>query len=278
MNDVTIAFIGGGNMATALVGGMLSAVDAKALSVSEPSGARRRHLAERFPGIAVHADNAAAAATADIVFLATKPDVLPSVCNELRTAALTASRTFVSIAAGVRIAKLAGWLGPTAGVIRAMPNQPALVGQGLTALIADSAASERVQRTVDALFASTGDTLWLADESMMDACTALSGSGPAYFYRFMEILADYGERAGFTPADARRIAVTTALGAATLARDSDTDLADLRASVTSPGGTTAAALGVLDAADIHDILSQAIEAAVMRGQQLDAESSKESDD
>lgn len=269
MKTTGVAFIGGGNMAAALIDGIVSAGNGANVSVSEPDDARRSQLATRFTGAHVTADNAAAAAAADTVVLATKPDVLPLVCEELRAKTLTASRTFVSVAAGVRLARLATWLGPTGGLVRAMPNQPAAVGRGLTALVATKATSRAAALHVETLFSGAGDVIWLDDETQMNAATALSGSGPAYFYRLMEILTANAVDRGFDPATARRIAVATARGAAEVAATSEQPLAALRDQVTSPGGTTAAALHVLAEADIHAIFSRAIDAAIQRGDELD---------
>ena len=269
MKTAGVAFIGGGNMAAALIDGIVSAGNGAHVSVSEPDDARRNVLAARFTEAHVTADNAAAAAGADTVVLATKPDVLPLVCDELRAKALTASRTFVSVAAGVRLARLATWLGPTGGLVRAMPNQPAAVRQGLTALVATTATSRAAALHVETLFSGAGDVIWLDDETQMNASTALSGSGPAYFYRLMEILIDNAVDRGFDPATARRIAVATARGAAEVAATSEQPLDALRDQVTSPGGTTAAALHVLAEADIHAIFSRAIDAAINRGDELD---------
>ena len=269
MTTPSVAFIGGGNMAAALIDGIVSAGNGTRVSVSEPDDARRGLLATRFAGVDIAADNAAAAAAADTVVLATKPDVLPLVCEELRAKALTAARTFVSVAAGVRLARLAIWLGPTGGLVRAMPNQPAAVRCGLTALVATKETTRAAALQVEVLFNGAGDVIWLDDEAQMNASTALSGSGPAYFYRLMEILTANAVDRGFDPATARRIAVATARGAAEVAASSDETLDALRDQVTSPGGTTAAALQVLAEADIHAIFSRAIDAAIQRGDELD---------
>ena len=273
-----IAFVGGGNMAVALISGMLARDETLGIVVAEPAEQQRERLAGRFPGIALTDNNVAAVTAAKLVFLATKPDVLPTVCTELQDAALTLDRTFVSIAAGVRLANLARWLGPARALLRAMPNQPAQVGQGLTALVAAPNVPSTTRERVADLLSGAGDVLWLDDESRMNAITALSGSGPAYFYRLMEILADEARRCGFNADDARRIASATALGAARVAANTTTPLGALREAVTSPGGTTAAALDVLADADIHAIFSAAIDAAIERGKTLDATAGNASDD
>ncbi|MEM1261211.1 MAG: pyrroline-5-carboxylate reductase [Pseudomonadota bacterium] len=271
MMDQTIAFIGGGNMASALINGLVESTAPPAIAIAEPNREQRTRLRARFPSARVVAENVAAVATAETVVLATKPDTLPLVCRELATARLSESRGFVSVAAGVSLTRLRGWLGPTAGLIRAMPNQPATVKRGLCTLAGDPGNDANWNNAVTALFDATGSTLWLADESLMNASTAVSGSGPAYFFRFMEVLEDYAQRAGFSAADARHLAVATAAGAAELASSTATPLSDLRAAVTSPGGTTAAALGVLDEAGFHAIFSKAIDAAVQRGIELDTD-------
>ncbi len=267
----SVTFIGGGNMTAALLGGVEKHPDFKA-HVAEPNAERRAWLTAEFPNVAVYADNGRACAAAELVVLATKPQILGAVCRELATAELTVTRGFVSIAAGVPLAKLSEWLGPVAGLARAMPNQPALVGHGLTALTAAAGLPTATKAHIDAIFAASGTALWLDDETLMDTVTAISGSGPAYFYRIMEILISKAEEAGFDADAARTLVVATARGAAASAAATDLPLSELGASVTSPGGTTAAALDVLARADIHAIFRRAVDAAITRGQQLASES------
>lgn len=266
--DLRIALVGGGNMGRAIVAGLLrSGHRAGLVAVAEPSAEARGLLAALDPGLAVGTDAAAACAGADVVVLAVKPQVLPEVATalapSLRTGALV-----LSVAAGIPLASLAGWLGGAAGIVRAMPNQPAMVGEGMTVLVAGPGVTPAQREQAGYVAAATGRTAWVADEALMDAVTAVSGSGPAYFYLVMELIEQAAATLGLPPELARLLTRQTALGAARLAADPATDVAALRASVTSPGGTTAAALAVFARAGLPDIVRRALAAARDRGAKL----------
>jgi pyrroline-5-carboxylate reductase len=266
-----IAFIGGGYMATALIGALRAReTEAVTITVAEPVAARRDALAREY-GISTTADNAAAARDADTVVIAVKPQDARRAATGIAAALADRRRLVVSIAAGTRLADLRRWLGASAALVRAMPNRPALVGRGMTALCAapEVTADERVR--AERILAASGETLWIESEPLLDVVTAVSGSGPAYFFLLMEALEEAGRAHGL-PADiARRLAVVTAAGAGVMAATGNDAPAQLREQVTSPGGTTAAALAVLDAADVRGIFSAAVAAAARRAAELAAQ-------
>lgn len=264
----TIAFIGGGNMAASLIGGLVAAGHpAASIRVSEPDADRAATLQTRF-GLVIATDNAAAVGGADIIVLATKPQ---QVADAIRGLALSVDATLISICAGVRIASLraligtGGWSG---GIVRAMPNTPALFGAGITGLHASEGAAPRARMQAETVLKAAGQVCWVDTEQLMDAVTAVSGSGPAYFFLLTEAMAEAGVALGLTPADAKALALQTFIGAAKMAEGTGTDVATLRAQVTSKGGTTQAALESLEAAGFRRILGDALQAADRRGAQL----------
>lgn len=262
----TIAFIGGGNMAASLIGGLIAAGHpASAIRVSEPDAARAAQLAERFR-IVVAAGNADAVRGAGIVVLATKPQ---QVADAIRGVALADDATLISICAGVRVDSLRrllpGWPG---AVVRAMPNTPALFGAGIAGLYASEGAGERARARAETVLRAAGKVCWVERETLMDAVTAVSGSGPAYFFLLTEVMAEAGVALGLDPAVARTLALETFIGAAKMAEGTGTEVATLRANVTSKGGTTQAALDSLEADGFRRILSTALEAADRRGSAL----------
>jgi pyrroline-5-carboxylate reductase len=263
-----ITFIGGGNMTTSLVGGLLAkGFDRSMLSVAEPIHEQRKRLRERF-AVAVHADNALAVTDADAIVLAVKPQQLADVARQL-AAALGARRALViSIAAGIRLADLERWLGAGCALVRAMPNRPALIGAGVAALFARETVTPPERDAAEAILRAGGATVWLAEESQMDAVTAISGSGPAYFFLLTEALEQAGLAFGLPAETARLLAVETARGAGCMVAQGPESPARLREQVTSAGGTTAAALAVLDQADVRGIFARAIKAAAERSMQL----------
>jgi len=262
----TIAFIGGGNMAASLIGGLVAAGHpGSAIRVSEPDAARAAALAERF-GLVVARDTVEAVRGADIVLLATKPQ---QVADALRGLRLAADTTLISICAGVRIASLRELLGGWPGVIvRTMPNTPALFGAGITGLHASDNAGPQARMQAETVLKAAGPVVWVEREALMDAVTAVSGSGPAYFFLLTEAMAEAGVALGLTPEVARQLARQTFIGAAKMAEGSATDIATLRAQVTSKGGTTQAALESLEADGFRRMLATALAAADRRGAQL----------
>lgn len=263
-----LAFIGGGNMARALLGGLLrQGWPADHIVVSEPGAAARAALAADF-GVRVESDNALAAQGAQVVLLAVKPQVMQQVCAQLRPVVADTAPLVISIAAGIALTSLRTGLGPSPRIARCMPNTPALIGQGITGLYADAAVGDVERRLIETLLGAVGDTVWVADESLMDAVTAVSGSGPAYFFALMEGLIAGAQAQGLSAQTARQLVLKTALGAASLALDSEEPPEVLRQRVTSPGGTTAAGLAVFDERGLHAAAMAAVAAATRRGTEL----------
>ncbi len=268
MDTTDIAFIGGGNLAASLAGGLIAdGYPAAAIRVADPDPDRRERLAARW-AVQVHEDNAAAARGAAVLVLAVKPQVVPVVARELGPLARAQGSLVVSVAAGVRTRDLARWLGFEAPLVRAMPNTPALVQSGASGLYATPGTSEAERERAESLLRAVGITVWVEDEDLMDAVTAVSGSGPAYFFLLMEALAEAGERLGLEAGQARLLALETAFGAAKMALEASEPPAALRARVTSPGGTTERALGVLEEGGFRELVSRAVAAARERAREL----------
>jgi pyrroline-5-carboxylate reductase len=263
---VKIAFLGGGNMAGALIGGLVAkGVRPGNLSVVEPLPAARRRLAARFKVRASAAPDARTRA-ADTLVLAVKPQDMRAAVAPL--AGLLRGKLVISIAAGVRLRELSRWLGGHARIIRCMPNTPALIGAGIAGLYAPQGVSAAEKRRAERILGAVGETVWVKDERLLDPVTAVSGSGPAYVFWFIEQLELAGEGLGLAPEAARRLALQTVLGAAQLAARSKEPPGVLRERVTSKGGTTAAALAVFEETRMAEHLRRAIEAASRRGAAL----------
>lgn len=261
-------FIGGGNMARALIGGLLkSGVAPDALAVAEPGADARAALAGDF-GIATAASAELLCAAVDTIVVAVKPDIVPRVLAALAPALAARRALVVSVAAGVRLRSFANALPAHTALVRAMPNTPALIGQGISALVAAAGVSAHERSRAEALLAAGGETLWLDDEVELDAVTAVSGSGPAYFFKLMEALEAAAVAEGLPPDVARRLVSATATGAAAMARASGDGPATLRERVTSKKGTTAAALDVLDECDFDALIARAVAAASARSREL----------
>ena len=268
-------FIGGGNMAAAIIGGLIArGVTAPALRVVEPFETQRERLSARMPGITLYpAVTADALAGADLVVFAVKPQQM----REAVTAVVpyvAAIPVVLSIAAGVRCADIARWLGDYRRIVRAMPNTPALVGAGISALFPMPEAKSVAQVAADALEAC-GEVLWVDDERELDAVNAVSGNGPAYVFYFLEALEQAAVDLGLPAAEARRLAYATFDGSMRLARASSENPATLRANVTSKGGTTAAAIAVLDAANVRQRFVDAVRAGAARAAELGDEYGKD---
>lgn len=263
--NATIAFIGAGNMADALVKGLLHAgCRRERLRASDVEAARRERMRAAH-GISVFADNVEAAGDADVVVLAVKPQHFPDAVPPL--AAVAEGRLFLSIAAGIPTRKIEAMLGGAARVVRAMPNTPALVGAGISAICGGTRASAEDLAMAEAILGAVGRVVRV-EERLMDAVTAVSGSGPAYFFRVMEALESAAIAQELPSAVARELAVATAWGAGRLAAETGRTPGELRAQVTSKGGTTEAALRVLEARDIGGCFLEAVEAAVRRAREL----------
>lgn len=263
-----IVFIGGGNMASAIIDGLLG--QGRALEdflVVEPYAPTREALAAR--GLACVELPGPALGDAALCVLATKPQVLREACAQVRRH-LPAEAVVVSIAAGVELAALSDWLGDHARIVRAMPNTPAKVGLGMTGLYATPACGPRERALADALFAAVGERIWTASEAMIDAVTAVTGSGPGYVFHFMAALEQGAVELGFAPAEARRLAVSAFRGAAALAAAEDAALSELQDRVTSQGGTTHAALSHMREAGVAEAIARAVHCARQRARELAA--------
>lgn len=272
MNNIRkLAFIGGGNMASALIGGLTKrGLRSDQVVVADPSEAQLRQLVQHY-GIKAAADNASAAEGAEVVVLAVKPQQMRAVALGLAPRLSEARPLLISVAAGIPHAALARWFGPRVPVVRTMPNRPALNGFGATGLYAPASVGAAYRALAESIMAAVSATVWVEHESQMDTVTALSGSGPAYFFLFMEALEAAAHERGLPNDIAHRLTLETAFGAAQMARHSGESLATLREQVTSKGGTTAAALEVLDAAGLRAIVAHAVAAADRRSAELAAE-------
>ena len=266
-----IAFIGGGNMAASLIGGLIrNGTAATSIAVAEPNAELREALAREF-GVGVRATNDDAAQEADVLVLAVKPQVMKTVCAGLRAIAQERKPLIVSIAAGLRIDQLDAWLGGDMAIVRCMPNTPALIGAGATGLCANAHVSAAQRALVQNLIAAAGSVAWIEHEALMDTVTALSGSGPAYFFLLVEALVDAAVAQGLPREAATALATQTCLGAGRMLREDGAAPAELRRRVTSPGGTTQAALDSFAASDFNSIVARAIAAATQRGAELSAQ-------
>ena len=272
MNNIRrLAFIGGGNMAAALIGGLTKrGLPGERVAVADPSPDQLARLVRDY-GVKVAADNASAVQGAEVVVLAVKPQQMRSVALGLAPCLLGAPPLLISVAAGIPHAALARWLGHEIPVIRTMPNRPALNGFGATGLYAPASVGAAYRALAEKIMAAVSATVWVEHESQMDTVTALSGSGPAYFFLFMEALEAAAHERGLPNDVAHQLTLETAFGAAQMARQSADSLATLREQVTSKGGTTAAALAVLDAAGLRAIVAHAVAAADRRSAELAAE-------
>ena len=269
-----ICFIGGGNMAASLVGGLINnTYPCELISVTDLDQSKLQQLAEQF-SINTTTDNQAAVKHADVVVLAVKPQVLASVCNDIKES-LDKSALIISIAAGIRSTDIDRWLGNNNAIVRCMPNTPSLIQAGATGLYANPQISAKQKQVAEQILGAAGITLWVDDESQLDAVTAVSGSGPAYFFLFMEAMQHAGSQLGLDEKTAGLLAKQTALGAARMALEGEDDPATLRAKVTSKGGTTAAAIASFEANDFAQIIQQALNAARDRAIELADELGKQ---
>jgi len=259
--------LGAGKIGELVLSGLLRAGwQASELLVTARRAERGRELAERY-GVRV-VDNLTAVVEADVLAIAVKPQDAGAVLAPLSPDLQQRSPVVLSIAAGVRIEALRGWCGAGVPVIRAMPNRPALVGAGATGLFAPAEVAASHRAMAAQIMQSVGEVVWVAQEDALDVVTAVSGSGPAYFFLLAEAMANAGVELGLPADTARRLSIATLHGAGLLAHGSDGDLARLRAEVTSKGGTTEAALRTLQSASFNDLIGRAIEAATLRGREL----------
>jgi pyrroline-5-carboxylate reductase len=263
----TIGFIGAGNMATALAGGLLAqGWQAADIGLSDPSPAQLEPHARQ--GLFTTVDNLELLRRSSVLVLAVKPQVMSAVLKPLAALAQERRPLVISIAAGIPVASLSHWLGGALPIVRAMPNTPALLQAGATGLYASPAVSAAQKAEAEAILKAVGLTLWVEDEKLIDAVTAVSGSGPAYFFYVMEAMMAAGRELGLSEDAARALTLQTALGAAQMAQAADVGPAELRRRVTSPGGTTERAIAAFDAADLRAIFARALAACAARGAEL----------
>ena len=268
MKTQKIAFIGAGNMANALITGLVAdGVDPKNIWASDPSDKNLTALENKF-GIQTSFDNKTVISNADIVVLAIKPQIMKDVCQAVTAAVKDFSPMIISIAAGIQVEHLSSWLGSKAAIVRAMPNTPSLIKAGATGLFANEYVTEDQKSIAEEIMRAVGVAIWVDEEIQMDYVTALSGSGPAYFFRIMEAMEKTACEMGLSAKTAHILTLQTALGAAKLAMESNDTLSTLREKVTSPGGTTEKGLAALNEAGIDSTINKTLVAAKVRAAEL----------
>ncbi|MFO6422728.1 pyrroline-5-carboxylate reductase [Motilimonas sp. KMU-193] len=270
MEQKKITFIGAGNMASSLIGGLVQdGYDKNLLSASDPNADNRAKMEQQF-AITTLTDNAQAVAAADVVVLAVKPQIMADVCQHLVDQGVDlANKLFISIAAGISVARLQGIFG-SVPVVRTMPNTPALLQQGMTGLFASEQVSDSDKAFAGDLMAAVGKIVWVETEAQINGIIAASGSAPAYFFLFMEAMQQTAIEMGFSPEQARLLVQQSALGSAQMVIENpDLDLATLRTNVTSKGGTTAEAIRTFNEQGLSDIVKQAMHAAAERGAEME---------
>lgn len=271
----TIGFIGGGNMATSLIGGLVAdGLSLSQIRVAEPEADRQQFLATRF-GLRAETQGAALAGEVDILVLAVKPQVMQAVAREVASAVVTRKPVVISIAAGIHTADLSRWLDGYPAIVRAMPNTPALIQAGATGLFATPATTPAQRAAAESVLRAVGLTCWVEDEQLIDSITALSGSGPAYFFLLMEAMQEAGRKLGLDSEIARLLTLQTAFGAAKMALESTEPPGTLRARVTSPGGTTEQALKTFIEGKLPELVERALQAAADRAAELARELGKD---
>ncbi len=266
MQNFSIGIIGAGNMGLALASGLTTRMAPGRVAVSDPHPDKRQRIADL--GLAAHADNASLVAQADVLVLAVKPQNLHELCTAIAPAVQRRRPLVVSVAAGVRGADVGRWLGGGLAVVRAMPNTPALINAGVSVLWANDRATTAERDAAGAVLGAVSEVFWLEDEALMDAATAVSGSGPAYVFLLIEALTAAGVAAGLPRDLCAALAAGTAAGAARMAREAPADVAVLRARVTSPGGTTERAITSLLGDGFLEMFDRAIRAACDRSREL----------
>ncbi len=268
MQNFNVGFVGGGNMARSLIGGLIgNGFPAERIGVADPDEKKRTRLAAEF-GIHTRDDNSRLAKEVEVLVLAVKPQTMKPVAEALAAPLQQNKPLIISVAAGIRVTDLDRWLGGGCAIVRAMPNTPALVASSATALYANERVDELQRERAESILRAVGLALWLNDEALMDTVTALSGSGPAYFLLLMEILQETAVSLGLDPKTARLLTLQTAFGTAKMALESSEDASTLRRRVTSPGGTTERAIQVLEEGGVWELFHQALSAARKRSREL----------
>jgi len=268
MKNSRITFIGCGNMGRSLIGGLVAnGLPVNSITGTDLNAEQRQSTASQY-NIEVLEDNQQAIKDADVVVIAVKPQSMEDTLKPIKTTLSQGKPLLISIAAGIQLSHLGKWAGEELAIVRAMPNTPALIQSGATALCANKHTSSAQRDLAETIMRSVGLALWLEDENLMDAVTALSGSGPAYYFLIMEVMEKAAIQLGISQEHARILTLQTAFGAAKMALESNHDAASLRKQVTSPGGTTEQALNVLINGDIENLFREALEAAQKRSAEL----------
>lgn len=268
MQTAKLAFLGAGNMSGSIIGGLLAkGVPAQHITATRRSEERLTELKNQF-GILTSSDNAAIVATSDVIVLGVKPQMMQDLCKEIREQVQLTQPLVVSVAAGLTSETIERWLGGNVAIVRTMPNTPSLLGCGAAGLFANNKVTDAQKVLAEQLMQAVGLALWVDAEEQMDAVTAVSGSGPAYFFLAIEALQKAGESVGLSAEVAEKLAIQTALGAARMASESEHDAAELRRRVTSPGGTTEQALNTFNDGGFVELYEKAVKAAANRGKEL----------
>jgi pyrroline-5-carboxylate reductase len=268
-NELNIAFIGGGNMASALIGGLAGKLTAGGnIHVVDPNPEALHKLQQQF-GVTTATQIDAAMTRSDVIVLAVKPQQMKDVVAQLQPH--VSSQLVLSIAAGIRGSDLSRWLNGHGAIVRTMPNTPALIGKGITGMVALAGVSPAQRDAADAIMRAVGATVWLDDEALIDPVTAVSGSGPAYVFYFIEAMQQAAQEMGLTAEQGTQLAIATFAGAAQLAAQSSDPVSLLRERVTSKGGTTYAALTTMEQSGVKDAIVKAMKAAAARGKELGEE-------
>lgn len=267
--QLQVGFIGGGNMAQAIIRGLLhSGHSPRQVFIADPSEKQRDYLTDISSDLNISTSNKDVSAIVQVLVLAVKPQAMTPVLEELATGPRPEAQLIVSVAAGITLSSIQNLTDASAPVVRVMPNHPALVNAGISVLIASDSVTEEQKQWAEQITTVVGQSLWIDDEAMMDAVTAISGSGPAYFYLLMEIMEECAQQLGLPATLAKSLVKQTAFGSGQVATASNSSFSSLRASVTSPGGTTAAATNLLEEGGIRDIFRKALTAARDRSIEL----------
>ena len=267
--NTTITFIGAGNMARSLIAGLTEDEMHYNIRISDPNPEQLQGIQQHWPTINAFSDNIEAIEGSGVVVLAVKPQLMELVCKPLQSIIQTESPLIISIAAGITINNLSTWLkNADAAIVRCMPNTPSLVQSGMTGLFANAAVSTEQSNIAESILRAVGSTLWLSNEEALDAVTAVSGSGPAYYFLVMEAMQKAAQELGLSAEDSRLLVLQTAFGAAKLALESSDDASILRQRVTSKGGTTEAAINKLIGGGLPALFEEAMVAAAIRSKEL----------
>jgi pyrroline-5-carboxylate reductase len=267
----TIAFIGAGNMASAILGGLIeNGFSPTQIWACDPSQEKLEELNQRF-SIRTTSNNEEAISQADCIILAVKPQVMEEVLTPLQSVIAQKQPLIISVAAGINLHSLATWAGGDPAIVRCMPNTPALVGQGASGLYANAAVTNQQKALAENILNAVGISVWVTKESELDAVTAVSGSGPAYYFLFMEAMIEAGKKLGLSEETSTQLTLKTALGAATMASNSEHDPAQLRRNVTSPNGTTEQAILAFQKNNLEQLVENALQAANDRSVELSNE-------